>query len=137
MVWMASPAMSSTSIAQGKKNQKTRKKTVEAVKPNPSDAGWEEMNKVLARIKDPVFKNRDYRITDFYNGKDSLYTDAINTAIYYCSHNGGGRVIVPAGVYKTAPIRLLSNVNLHLEDGAKILFTTDRNLFPVVKTRIE
>ena len=137
MVWMASPAMSSTNIAQGKKNQKTRKKTVEAVKPNPSDAGWEEMNKVLARIKDPVFKNRDYRITDFYNGKDSLYTDAINTAIYYCSHNGGGRVIVPAGVYKTAPIRLLSNVNLHLEDGAKILFTTDRNLFPVVKTRIE
>lgn len=98
---------------------------------------WKEMETVLARISDPVFADKDYLITDFYNGSDTLYTAAIQAAIKECSENGGGRVIVPAGTWKTAPIRLMSNVNLHFEDGATLLFSDDIRLFDIVHTHWE
>jgi polygalacturonase len=53
-------------------------------------------------------------------------TDAFAKAIAAAAANpGGGRVVVPAGVWYTGPIVMQSNVNLHLEDGAKILFSSD------------
>ncbi len=102
-----------------------------------SKSPWKEMDKVLARISDPVFADKDYVITDYYNGTDTLYTAAIHAAIKECTENGGGRVVVPTGTWKTGPIRLQSNVNLHLEDGATLLFTTDVNLFDIVHTHWE
>ena len=42
-----------------------------------------------------------------------------------CAAKGGGTVTVPAGLHETAPIELKSNVELHLEDGAELLFTDD------------
>ena len=75
------------------------------------------------------FPDKTYVITDYYNGKDSLYTDAINRAIEACSSQGGGTVLVPDGEFLTAPIRLKSNVNLHLSDSTILKFTTDYNLF--------
>ena len=62
---------------------------------------------------------------------------AINKAIDACAKHGGGRVIVPAGVYETGPIRLKSNVNLEIVKGAKLLFAFDESLFPIVLTRWE
>lgn len=76
-------------------------------------------------------------ITDFYNGKDSLYTDAINQAIEVCTSQGGGTVLIPNGEFRTAPIRLKSNVNLHLSDSTILKFTSDCSLFNTVLTRIE
>lgn len=98
---------------------------------------WAEMDKVMERISAPTFPDKTYIISDYYNGTDSLYTEAINGAIAACSSNGGGVVVIPAGVYRTAPIRLLSNVNLHLDDSAKVNFITDPALFESVLTRIE
>ncbi len=98
---------------------------------------WKEMEKVLDRIVAPTFADKDYLITDYYNGSDTLYTAAIHAAIQACAENGGGRVVVPAGEWKTAPIRLQSNVNLHLSEGATLLFTDDVRLFPIVHTRWE
>ena len=46
---------------------------------------------------------------------------AINAAISACASAGGGRVDVPAGVYLCGSIHLKSNVELHLDLGAKIL----------------
>ena len=54
-----------------------------------------------------------------------------------CSREGGGRVIIPAGTWLTGPITLKSNVNLHLEEGATLLFTSDLKEYPVVRTRWE
>lgn len=95
---------------------------------------------VEARIKAPTFPDKDYNILDF--GKKSkkegfLYTKMINKAIEKCHADGGGRVIVPAGTWLTGPINLLSNVNLHLEEGATLLFTTDVKEYPIVLTRWE
>ena len=45
---------------------------------------------------------------------------AIQTAIDKVAAAGGGRVIVPAGVYPSGSIRLRSRVDLHLEKGAVV-----------------
>lgn len=98
---------------------------------------WTEMKAVLDNIHEPQFPDRTYNILSFHQEGDSLYTSAINRAIQQCNADGGGTVIVPKGEYETAPIRLLSNVNLHLEEGAVLRFSTDARLFPSVLTRIE
>ena len=51
----------------------------------------------------------------------ALNTKAIQDAINKCAECGGGRVTVPAGVYKTGTIWLRDNVELHLELGAELL----------------
>ena len=55
------------------------------------------------------------------------------------AEKGGGRVTVPAGEYfSDGPIRLKSNVELHLEDGAKIVFSDDpAKYLPAVPTSWE
>lgn len=55
----------------------------------------------------------------------TLNTKAIQRALDECSVSGGGRVTVPAGIYKTGTIWLKSNVELHLEMGAELLASDD------------
>lgn len=99
--------------------------------------GWKTMKKVEKLIRQPVFPDFRVSITDFHQPSDTLYTQAFNDAIRYCSEKGGGHVVVPRGVYKTAAIRMLSNVDLHFEEGVKLLFSTDFRLYEPVLTRIE
>lgn len=102
---------------------------------------WREVYpQILKNISAPVFKNQDYNIRDFgavANDSTILNNESIDRAIATCSLNGGGRVIVPEGVWHTAPIRLKSDVNLYLSEGAVLLFTTDADYFPTVLTRWE
>ena len=51
---------------------------------------------------------------------DALQTKNIQSAIDACFLAGGGRVVVPAGVYISGSFRLRSNVELYLETGAII-----------------
>ena len=51
----------------------------------------------------------------------TLNTEAVQSAIDACFADGGGRVVVPAGVYKSGTIWLKSHVELHLESGAVLL----------------
>ena len=69
---------------------------------------------------------RDYLITDFRAVADTsqLSTQAIQSAIDACAAAGGGRVVVPAGHFKTGSIVLKSHVNLHLENGAVLYGST-------------
>ncbi len=87
----------------------------------------------------PSFPDRDYAITAFGAVNDglSLNTAAINRAIEACSLEGGGRVIIPAGVWVTGPIRLLDNVNLHVSEGALVLFSDDFDQYPFVPSYFE
>jgi polygalacturonase len=49
-----------------------------------------------------------------------------------------GSVVVPAGEHPTGPLRLRSRVNLHLQEGAVLKFSTDPKAYlPVVLTRFE
>ena len=105
---------------------------------------WDQVAAILKRIKPPVFPKRDFKVTDYFTdygaGPVSLtdYTPAFAQTIAACHASGGGRVVVPAGDYKTEPIVLKSNVNLHLEKGATIRFSTDPKAYlPLVFTRWE
>jgi len=83
----------------------------------------------------PQFPDRTFTITDFGaigNGK-TLNTAAFASAIDACAKAGGGRVIVPAGTWLTGPIQFQSNIDLHVEKGAIVQFTSDRTQFPLIK----
>ena len=70
---------------------------------------------------------QDYRIIDagaVGDGK-TLNTAAIQSVIDRCASSGGGRVVVPPGVFITGTLRLRSRVTLHLENGA-VLKGSDR-----------
>jgi polygalacturonase len=65
-------------------------------------------------------------------------TGAFARAIDACHAAGGGRVVIPSGVYLTGAIHLKSHVNLHLLKGAVLRFSTDpRKYLPLVYTRWE
>ncbi len=49
---------------------------------------------------------------------DKLQTKEIQSAIDACFLAGGGRVVIPSGIYLTGGIRLRSNIQLYLEAGA-------------------
>jgi len=69
---------------------------------------------------------KTYNIEDFgARTCDWLQTEQIQAAIDECFKNGGGRVVIPKGIFRTACIRLRSNVNLHLESGAILMGSTD------------
>jgi len=102
--------------------------------------GWEQVSKILEQIKAPIFPDKDFPVTDFGAVGDGSTecTEAFKKAIDKCSNDGGGRVIVPDGLYLTGAIRLKSNVNLHIKEGATILFSTDiKKYLPLVYTRFE
>tara|TARA_R110000868_G_scaffold24410_1_gene96446 strand:- start:614 stop:2041 length:1428 start_codon:yes stop_codon:yes gene_type:complete len=100
---------------------------------------WREMEQIVLKVKEPTFVDKTYNILDFGAKSDGMFnnTDAINKTILHCSNNGGGRVLVPSGRYATGPIVMESNVNLHLEAGAELLFSTNPSDFPIVHTSYE
>jgi polygalacturonase len=101
---------------------------------------WSGMAEILARIVPPIFPARKFAVTSYGAVGDGATdcTTAFENAIEACHQAGGGRVVVPAGVFLTGAIHLQSNVNLHLEKGAIVRFSTDPKMFlPVVFTRNE
>lgn len=105
-----------------------------------ADAWKNEYPKILARIKPPKFKKKDYLITQFGAVGDgrTLNTEAFKKAIAECSRKGGGRVVVPKGEWLTGAIHLKSNVNLHIQKDAIVKFSMNpKDYLPVVHTRWE
>lgn len=103
-------------------------------------AGWEQVPKILSRIKAPTFPDRDFSITDYGAAGDGKTdcTEAFKKAISAASEAGGGRVVVPAGSFLTGAIHLKSNVNLYVSENAVIKFSNDPNKYlPAVFTRWE
>ncbi len=101
---------------------------VECLQAGSSDDPWNKVDEILARIKAPEFPDKDFLVTEFGAIPDGQ-TDCRNSimdAITACHVAGGGRVILPVGVYLSeGPILLRSNVNLHLQEGAYLKFGID------------
>lgn len=112
---------------------------VKQQKGNVSTAAWKAIEKVIDSIKEPSFKNKTYLITDFGAKAGGVFdnTQAFKKAIQICAENGGGKVLVPSGKFLTGPIHLENNINLHLEAGAEILFSTNTADYPIVHTSFE
>ncbi len=100
---------------------------------------YEDLPFEMPLIAPPVFPNNKFNIVDFGAIGDGMTknTEAINRAISMCSEKGGGKVVVPVGIWLTGPIEMKSNVNLYLEKGAFIQFTKDFDDYPLVQTTYE
>ena len=96
--------------------------------------------RILSHISPPKFPKRDFVITKYgaKAGVENDSTAAIARAIDACSMAGGGRVVVPAGVFLTGVVHLRSNVNLYISNGATLKFSTNPEAYlPLVHTRWE
>ncbi|GAA0569921.1 glycoside hydrolase family 28 protein [Rhizomicrobium electricum] len=105
-----------------------------------ADDPWAEADRIVARIVRPHFPARDFVVTDFgaTEGGKTKCTEAFAKAVDACTKAGGGRVVVPEGVWLTGPIHLKSNVNLFVSRDATVRFSTDTaDYLPLVLTRWE
>lgn len=94
----------------------------------------------MPAIREFVFPEKQYPITK-YGAKGDGKTDctkAIEKAIKACNKSGGGHVIIPKGEWFTGPIHFMSNVDLHLDEGATVIFSDDyKKYLPAVQTSWE
>ena len=82
-------------------------------------------------VQRPSFPDYQVDIRDFGAKADgeTLNTEAINNAIKAVSEKGGGKVVIPEGLWLTGPVVLQNNVNLHVEKNALVLFSGDADLY--------
>ncbi|MES2240175.1 MAG: glycoside hydrolase family 28 protein [Bacteroidota bacterium] len=93
----------------------------------------------MPKVKATNFPDYKVSISDFGAVKGGIVknTDAFAKAINQVSSKGGGKIIVPRGIWLTGPITLKSNINLHLEDGSLIVFSDDFDDYKIIKTSYE
>ncbi len=93
------------------------------------------------RIRPVVFPGRTFDIREYgaVRGGQTDCLPAIRAAIDACTQSGGGRVLVPEGLYFVkGPVVLKSHVELHLAEGAELRFSSDeKDYLPAVPTRWE
>lgn len=93
----------------------------------------------MPQLERPKFANRivDIREHGAEAGGAVKNTAAFAKAIEACAAAGGGRVLVPAGRWLTGPIHLRSQIELHLAEGAEIIFSDQpADYLPVVLVRV-
>ena len=91
------------------------------------------------KVVKPTFRKDTISILQFgaiANG-DQLNTHAINAAIQFMHQKGGGVVVIPRGQWVSGPIVLKSNINLHFDNGALLVFTSDFSQYPLVVSSFE
>lgn len=100
---------------------------------------YEDLPFEMNKVERPQIPAREVDIRDFGGVGDGvvLNSDAFAKAIDALSELGGGRLVVPKGVWLTGPITLKDNIDLHVTPDAVLLFSTDRDLYPIVETVFE
>lgn len=93
----------------------------------------------LKPINTPQFPDRVIKPEDFGGKADgkSDNTAAFAKAIDYLSNLGGGTLEIAGGTWITGPIVLKSNVHLHTQADTRIIFNTNRDMYPLVDGNYE
>ncbi len=105
-----------------------------------SEEKQERIDEIVNRIQLPEIPNYQVSVLDFgakpNSAKDSK--KAFDKAIKALKKKGGGKLIIPKGAYLVdGPIHLISNIELHLADGALLNFGTNPKDYPMVLTSWE
>lgn len=104
--------------------------------PYPADS----VQAIIGRIKLPQIPTFKIDVTKLGAKGDSISNakGAFDKAMALCKKNNGGTIVVPKGIYTlNGPIHFVSNVRLHLEEGAKIRFGSNPKDYPLVLTSWE
>ena len=105
--------------------------------PAPGRVDWSLVDTIVKTIERPRIPQREYRALPVKDAGDAR--PAILAAIDKAAAAGGGRVVLAKGTWRSdGPIPLKSRIELHLDEGATLLFSPDpAHYLPVVKTRWE
>lgn len=109
--------------------------SVSAFAQNPYDKYYTDLPCAVEHVQPIVFPDYTVTLTDFGavgDGKTDC-SEAFAQALKHLKKQGGGHLIVPNGVWLTGPVKLVSNVDLHLEDNAVILGSTNKELYVQAK----
>ena len=100
---------------------------------------YKELPFKMQRVAEPRIPRRSVNLAQYGAKPDgtTLGTDAFAKAMEDLARKGGGRLIVPAGIWLTGPIAMQSRIELHLEANAIIVFSTDQDLYPIIDTNFE
>ena len=97
--------------------------------------------RIIEKISEPVIPETSVNILDFEAVGDSSTNcqPAFKKAVEFIQQKGGGKILVPPGKYLVnGPIHLVSNLELHLEEGAALYFGSNpADYLPVVETSWE
>jgi polygalacturonase len=86
----------------------------------------------------PVIPTNVFNVTNYAAIGDGVATNttAIQSAINAASVAGGGMVVIPAGTFLSGPLKMDSQINLHLEKGA-VLRMLPFGKYPRVASKAE
>jgi len=99
---------------------------------------WKLAGTIVSSIQSPNIPSVTFSIDDNSHTRKAA-RETIQQTIDKASQSGGGIVVIPKGRWLVnGPIHLKSKINLHLEEGAELLFSGEpSDYLPVVKTRWE
>jgi polygalacturonase len=112
-------------------NMTAQEETIETI--------YEGIEFEMPRVKETSFPDYSRSITEFGAQSGGTYknTEAFKKAISEVNSKGGGKIVIPRGMWLTGPIELKSNINLHLEAGALIVFSRDFDDYHLIETSFE
>ncbi len=98
---------------------------------NPYDKYYTELPCAVEHVQPVVFPDYTVTLTDFGAVGDGVTdnTEAFANALKHLKKQGGGHLLVPDGKWLTGPVKMVSNVDLHLADNAVILGSTNKELY--------
>ena len=99
-------------------------------------------NKIIENIQLPAILQKEYEAKSFeiYPSDHINQTEQIQHAIDFISNHGGGRLVIPSGLYHTGALELKSGVEIHLAAPSTILKFISSNLeknYPLVLSHWE
>jgi polygalacturonase/lysophospholipase L1-like esterase len=105
----------------------------------PADEIYREVEFDMPQVIEPQIPANSVYLTEFGAVGDGLVinTDAFRKAIDAVAARGGGTVVIPRGIWLTGPIILKSNIRMHAMEGAVVLFSPDKSLYPLIETSFE
>lgn len=92
---------------------------------------YQDLPTEVAHVATFTIPDNEVSILDFGGVGDgvTLNTEAFSRGIAALAKKGGGRLVVPEGVWLTGPIALKDNIDLHVQRNAIIYFSPDKRLY--------
>ena len=80
----------------------------------------------VEEVQPIVFPDYTVSLADFGGVGDGMTdnTEAFAKALSHLKQQGGGHLLIPDGRWLTGPVKMVSNVDLHLADNATIYRTS-------------